>query len=389
MITNDGKQIIAKFLIGQAPQYATHIAAGCGAMPLFPNQTLSNNKIEELKEKKSLDFEAFRVPISSKGFVRENGVEKIVIKAEMPTEQRYQISEVAFFPASTNSVAGNFDSKSLSVFTPSETWVIYSQESSSTILEITEDTILSDASANIIIDDLAFYLRSDSTIFDNSNRRLRQEGTRYYTNALAISGSSSFIDTSGNLFIPSNNSYRVENSSFSFNLGKNLPTDEIKLVFSVISKLSNNDTAPEKTRVILDFVNNLPGLDVQSPKARLGIEILQSDFSVPNTGQSPDPQNRYMSVTKKLSDFIVDDTFSWANINLLRMYACTLDSGDNPVDDYYVAIDGLRIENISSENPLYGMVGYNIIRNDFAFPILKAQNTNNYIEYRFGIGVDI
>lgn len=389
MITNDGKQIIAKFLIGQAPEYATYIAAGCGAVPLFPNQTISSEKIEELKEKKTLDFEAFRVPISSKGFVKENGVEKIVIKAEMPTEQRYQISEVGFFPASSNVIAGNADSRSLSVFTPTETWVIYSQESSSTILEVTEDTVLADASANIIVDDLAFYIRSDSTIFDNQNRSLRREATRYYTNALAISGSSSFIEKTGNIFSINNSSYRIENSSLSFNLSQNLPTDEIKLVFSVISKLSNNNNAPEKVRVVLDFVNSLPGLEIESPKARLGIELLQSDFIVTETGQSPDPQNRYISTTKKLSDFVVDDTFSWANINLLRIYACSLDSGDNPTDDYYIAVDGLRVENVSSENPLYGMVGYNIIRNDFGFPILKAQNTNNYIEYRFGIGVDI
>lgn len=389
MITNDGKQIIAKFLIGQAPEYATHIAAGCGAIPLFPNQTVSSETVEELKEKKSLEFESFRVPISSRGFVKEGGVEKIVIKAQMPTDQRYEISEVGFFPAAANTIAGNFDSKSLSIFTPTETWVIYSQESSSTILEVTEDTILSDASANIIVDDLAFFLRSDSTIFDNENRRLRREGTRYYTNALAVSGSSSFIDKTGSIFIPSESSYRIENSDISFNFSQNLPTDQIKMVFSVISKLSNNDTPPDKVRIILDFVNNIPGLDIQSPKARLGIEIDSAEFTVLNTGQSPDPQNRYISVTKNISDLVVDDVFSFANINLLRMYACTLDSGGNSTNDYFVALDGLRIENISSENPLYNMVGYNIIRNDFALPILKAQNTNNFIEYRFGIGVDI
>lgn len=389
MITNDGKQIIAKFLIDQAPSYATHIAAGCGAVPLFPSQTINSETIDEIKNKKSLEFEAFRVPISSRGFVKENGVEKIVIKAEMPTEQRYKISEVGFFPAAGNSVAGGFDSKSLSVFTPTETWVIYSQESSSTILEITEDAVLADASANIITEDLSFFIRSDSSIFDNTLRASRQEGPRYYTNALAVSGSSSFIDKTGNIFSVSDSSYRIENSEFSFNLSQNLPTDEIKMVFNVISKNYNQNSAPDKVRIILDFVNNLPGLDIESPKARLGIEVLQQDFTVSNTGQTPDPQNRYICSTNKLSNFVLDDTFSWANINLIRLYACSLDSSDNSVDDYFIAFDGLRIENVSADNPLYGMVGYNIIRNDFAFPILKAQNTNNFIEYRFGIGVDV
>lgn len=390
MITNTGKEIIGKFLLGQAPEFATHIAVGCGAQPLFPNQTLSTETVDALKEKDTLDFEAFRVPITSKGFIKEDGVEKIVFKAEMPTEQRYQVSEVGFYPSNANSTAGAYDSKSLSVFTPSESWVIYSQDSSSNVLSITDNTILADASANLIIDDLAFYISADTTVFDNENRKLRQEPTRFYTSALAVSGSASRININpNNSFSVGSASYRVENSTLAFNLSQNLPTDEIKLVFSVISKQANNDVAPDKVRIILDFVNNLPGLDLESPKARLGIEIDQADFVVSNTGQSPDPQNRYRTITRTLSQFNTDDTFSWANINLTRLYACALDSGDNMLDTYYIAFDGMRLENISSDNPLYGLVGYNIIRSDFAYPILKAQNTNNFVEYRFGIGVDV
>jgi len=390
MITNTGKEIIGKFLLGQAPEFATHIAVGCGAQPLFPNQTLDTAATNELKEKDTLDFEAFRVPITSKGFIKEEGVEKIVFKAEMPTEQRYQVSEVGFYPSDSNSTAGAYDSKSLSVFTPTETWVLYSQDSSSNVLAITDNAVLADASANVITDDLAFYISSDATIFDNEGRRLRQEPTRFYTNALAVSGSASRININpDNSFSVGSASYRVENSSLAFNLSQNLPTDQIKLVFSVISKQANNDTAPDKVRVILDFVNNLPGLDLESPKARLGVELEQSDFTVLNTGQSPDPQNRYRVITRTLSQFNTDDTFSWANINLVRLYACALDSSDNLLDTYYIAFDGLRLENVSSDNPLYGLVGYNIIRSDFAYPIIKAQNTNNFVEYRFGVGVDV
>jgi hypothetical protein len=390
MITNTGKEIIGKFLLGQAPEFATHIAVGCGAQPLFPNQTLSSEEVDGLKEKQSLDFEAFRVPITSKGFIKEDGVEKIVFKAEMPTEQRYQVSEVGFYPSAANSTAGAYDSKALSVFTPTESWVIYSQDSSSNVLAITDNAILSDASANVIVDDLAFYLSADATIFNNEGRKLRQEPTRFYTNALAVSGSASRINVNpDSSFSVGSASYRIENSSLAFNLSQNLPTDQIKLAFSVISTQASNDSAPDKVRVILDFVNNLPGLDLESPKARLAIELEQSDFTVLNTGQSPDPQNRYRVITRTLSQFNVEDTFSWANINLTRLYACALDSSDNLLDTYYIAFDGLRIENVSSDNPLYGLVGYNIIRSDFAYPVTKAQNTNNFVEYRFGIGVDV
>ena len=35
MITNTGKGILAKYLVGQAPAYASYIALGCGPKP-FP-----------------------------------------------------------------------------------------------------------------------------------------------------------------------------------------------------------------------------------------------------------------------------------------------------------------------------------------------------------------
>jgi hypothetical protein len=385
LITNNGKEIIGKFLLRQAPEFATHIAAGCGPMPLFPNQTLDTDAINELKEKDSLDFEVFRVPITAKGFVKEDGVEKIVFKAEMPTEQRYQISEIGFYPADSNILAGAFDSKTLSIFIPTETWVIYSQDSSSTVTNITNENLFVNASGNIIAEDIAYFLPSDSAAFELTSRKSRQEGPRFYSQALSLSGSAGFIDE---FFGPSPSSFRLENATLAFNLSQNLPTDEIKLAISVLSKIASHDTNPEKVRIILDFVNDLPGLDLESPKARLGIEILQNEFIQEDTGQSPDPTNRYKIISRPLSSFALDDAFSWANVNLIRIYGCVLDNLDNPTEDYNIVFDGLRLENTSTNNPLYSLVGYDIIRNDSAYPVLKADNTNNFIEYRFGIGVD-
>jgi hypothetical protein len=385
LITNDGKQIIGKFLLRQAPEFATHIAAGCGATPLFPNQTLTEQKLADLKLKDSLDFEVFRVPIIAKGFIKEGGVEKIVFKAEMPTEQRYQISEVGFYPADANILAGSFDSKTLSIFVPTETWVVYSQESSSNVLNITDQNNFANESGNIIANDIAYFLPSDSTVFDLTSRKSRQEGPRFYSQALSLSGSSSFINES---FVPSSNSFRLENATFAFNFSQNLPTDQIKLAISVLSKEATNNTNPNKVRIILDFVNDLPGLDLESPKARLGVELNQSDFIELNTGQPSDPINRYKVITRDLSSFVLDDTFSWANINLIRIYACALNSSNVPLEEYNIVFDGLRIENTSTENPLYSLVGYDIIRNDSSYPVLKAENSNNFIEYRFAIGVD-
>jgi len=81
MITNIGKGILAKYLIGQAPSYASYIAIGCGAKPLATNQSFGNYSAKE-----SLDFEMFRVPVTSRGYVTEGGISKIVLTAELPTD---------------------------------------------------------------------------------------------------------------------------------------------------------------------------------------------------------------------------------------------------------------------------------------------------------------
>ena len=94
MITNTGKGIIGKYMLGQAPAYASYLAVGCGPQPL---QT--EDVSDDFATKTNLDFEMFRVPISSRGFVNENGIDKIVLTAELPTEERYEITEVGLYSA--------------------------------------------------------------------------------------------------------------------------------------------------------------------------------------------------------------------------------------------------------------------------------------------------
>ena len=101
MITNNGKDLISKYLLGQAPAYATHISVGCGATPLDQNDT----EPTDIPTKKRMDFEMTRVPVSSRGFVEENGVTKVALIAQLPTENRYEISEVGLWSAANNSLA--------------------------------------------------------------------------------------------------------------------------------------------------------------------------------------------------------------------------------------------------------------------------------------------
>ena len=51
-------------------------------------------------------------------------------------------------------------------------------------------------------------------------------------------------------------------------------------------------------------------------------------------------------------------------------------------------IDALRLENVTSINPLYGLVGYTVIKNTDAKTIIKDANTTSYIEFKFSLGVN-
>lgn len=370
MITNQGRQIIAKYMLGQAPAFASHIAIGCGPKPLLSTDTPSIPA-----NKKSLDFEMFRVPIISKGFIKEGNVEKLVLKAELPTDQRYLVTELGLYPSENNSVAGQYDSKLMITFTPTESWVYSDGVNSSAVLydNIPIDSLNNSASIDASISDVLF-INSDMNIFANNDRHDRYESPRFLNRALMIQGNTASINSS---FAISENSKYLENTNVLFNFGQNLPDDEIKLAFSIISKEANYSTNPD-VRIVLEFYNNLTGSVVELPEAVATYSLPASSFA----------NSRYQVVTKKISDFIKDPNFSWANINLIRIYTSIFDAGTSTQSDqFYVIYDGIRIDNLTSTNPLYSLIGYDIVKNTDAEPINKIENTNNYVEYRFGVGV--
>lgn len=375
MITNNGKQLISKYLLGQAPSYGSYIAAGVGSKALSEEETIIIPA-----NKDSLDFEVFRVPITSKGFIKEDGVEKIIFKAEMPSEQRYQITELGVYPAIGNSVAGKYDSKLLISFTPNEQWSYFIGGSGSAVPYPNEALDSDNANSNLStnLEDILF-INSDATIFNNEVRKDRNEPPRFLNRSLMVGGSTSFLSST---FISSANSASLENGNLSFDLGQNLPNDKLKIALSLVSRLNSLNENPDSVRIKLEFINNISGITSVSPKATLKISLTSEDFI-----DEFDNIKRYIIVQKTLSEFTKDDNFSWSNINYIKIYS-TVIVDDEPSDDYYIIFDGIRLDNLTSENPLYSLFSYNIIKTEDAYPILKQENTSNYIEYRFGIGVD-
>ena len=385
MITTNGRNIVAKYLLNQAPEFASHIAIGVGgkAYPTSSSATFSASV-------QSLEFEVARVPVLSKGLLKEDGVEKIVFKAELPIEQRYQITELGLYPAESNAVAGNFDSRIISTFSNSETWS-YSNNlnNSGTVLyngplRISKlnpgDIETLDPSTEYELADFVF-IKSNSPIFEYSDRINRGEPPRYSNRSMLVSGSTSVVNnlmspSSASIDVSSSSSYYVENNSINLNLSKNLPSDQIKLALSILSTARDGieSQAPDNVKIRVELLNNSGAFP---PKAYAEISLQDTDIDL----------MRYQVVTKNLSDFTTTENFSWSAINGIRIYTCIHDDSNVNTGEHFVLYDGLRFENISSYNPLYSLVAAEYVKTLDQNPILKKENSTSYVEYRFGVGV--
>lgn len=374
MITNTGKEIVAKYLLGTAPAFASYMAFGAGPQPLGSADSHSFNTYAQ---KELLDFEMFRVPISSRGYVYEDGINKLVFTAELPSQERYEITEIGIYSAGSNPSAAGFDSRNIVLFSQEEAW---QSVTTSTANIPTVTTPLDSQDDNVI--DVAydvFQANADNRIFYRNNRNDYHERCRFFNNVILVAGDfSSIKDATSSTDLSS--AYYILKTGTSINLSQNSLSDKIKIAFSVINKssslvLSTPYTGPDSVKIIIDFINP------STKKARLIYNAVDSasaaiDFST----------NRYYVLEKNISDAVQEDGFSWANVTSVKIYACAVTS--NVLDDnYYIGLDAIRVDNVTTQNPLYGLTAYTIVKNSDEQPILKASNTNNYIEYRMSVGV--
>jgi hypothetical protein len=387
MITDKGKSIISKYLLGQIPSYGSYIAVGCGARPLEP---YVSGTLPDYSSKTELDFEMLRVPVSSKGIVNEDGISKIVLTAELPTEERYEITEVGLYSAGFNPITGSSNSKSLLSFTQFENWKVNGSTTLNFVAEPLDDPLI----LNIIKDFFTinsqsleldiFQTNADNPIFLNDSRYLRNERSRFLNNMVVMRGdSSTFTGSAGSLVGAGN---FIQLSGTSIDLSKYSTSDELRLAFSVLNKDGTDadiDTSKIAVRILVEFLASTVPNAYAKMEARVDHVNDDSafDFDV----------NRYFVVNKELKDINITQGFPWKSVDTIKVYAQVLTGAStaNTVDDsYYVAIDALRIESKNNLNPAYGLTGYSVIRNADSLPIIKSPNTSNYIEFRFSVDVE-
>jgi hypothetical protein len=513
MITNTGKNIIAKYLINTAPAYASYIALGCGAKPRVNINsvsgassvgslvTVSNTQglwvgakviktagtgtlstaedtvvtavnssttftispapsvalsgatltIQADPRKETLDFEMFRVPITSRGYVNDNGINKVVLTAQLPTEERYEITEVGIFSAGANTSAGLTDSKVLFTFAQDESWEYHGPSAATAIPTFTQP--LDPDNDNVIKDKPSvFQSNANNSVFDNTTRLERYERLRFLNNIIMMAGNDAnlknYADINGaggtgtvvtyttavphylnpgdvvtitgvnptayNLSnvtiaaVPSTTSFTVNNSATGIyvsggsvpiphlvvgpnsnhihltgtvlDLNRNSPSDLMKLAFSVVNKDGTSTSSPDSVRVLVEFASS--DIAGSGEFARFEVDIVNGT----GVGQYDLSKNRYIVIEKELQSLLKSVGFTWNVVDVAKVYATAIVAGV-PSDDYYIALDAIRLDNVSTVNPLYGMTGYSIIQNPDAETVIKSPNTNNYIEFRFILDV--
>lgn len=381
MITNFGKNILAKYLVGQAPAYASFIAIGSGSRPIF-----TGLPFDDYSTKEQLDFETLRIPITSSGFVYdENDKPNICFLAEIPTNQRYGITEVGIFPALSNPSAGSLDSRIIYTFGEEENWEYHDEDTASSIRTELAPLNLDEPSGRIAVIDTAFRTSPSNTLFASPIRTSMLEIPRFLDRCLIVKGDMSFLESiNQNLSIvqDSENYFgsHLHYNGISLNFDRNSGEDEIRLAFSVLSKDEVQSQTVQSVKILVEFSDS--DLPIPESFARMQIDLNQTD---PNVNFS---LNRYFVAKQKLGEMVKSPNFAWSSVNTVKIYVSVFETGvSTPSDNFYVAFDGLRFENTTIKNSLYGLAGYSVIKTLDGKPVIKESNTSNMIEFRFGLDV--
>ena len=400
MITNTGQSILAKYLVGQAPAYASYIAIGCGATPVLSSHVFSEPELTEMKAKESLDFEMFRIPVTSRGYVTEGDVSKIVFTAELPTLERYDITEVGIWSAGSNPSANFNDSRTIFLFNKDEGWQHNNDRGAPP--DLASFVTKLDLNGNINVTYLppfasipvkAFISNADNPTFVDPVRSSRYEGARFLNSLIALRGDLSDIvidPVTQRLTLGSEDPEHLMLTGATVDFDKSSPKDELRLAFSVINKDSGSNVEPYDVKILLEFAEG----DVHDVGEYARFEtIISSEISpgVPNPDVDFENQRYFVSVAK-FEELNKSSGFTWKIADVVKVYVTIREKNAvtqviSTSDKFYVCLDALRLENTTNLNPIYGLTGYSVVKNTNLKPITKIANSSSHIEFRFGLDV--
>jgi hypothetical protein len=439
MITNFGKNLISKYLLGQIDSYANYIGIGTGGV-------IGTTPVTQ----QTLNFEAARYAIISKGLsVDSSGNRQLVFTAEIDNLDRFDISEIGLFPAAYDSLlSGSVGSKMLLDFSNNESWK-YNDTSlinTQTPTGTTNITITTTSAHNFSVGQSVKI--SGIVPYQYNGTWTTQSGTTASTLIVNIGSNPGAITTGGSVvsyelpltFISNpldyanttnildaqsdnstllkaysfnaNNSFftttrierferpRIYNSSLlvvgdmstTYNTGKYIELTG----FNNVKDLDNASAAIDELRIAFTVINTTALTSSPSGGVQFTIRFYTNDgqtykqyvFDTANSLntyttwiKSLGTSARYVIGKQLLSDGESNGDFKWSAVNTVRIYGKATDATSSA--NYAIIFDALRFENNSTINPLYGLLGYSVPSSI----IEKTIDTTGLIEFRFNLGV--
>ena len=319
------------------------------------------------------------------------------LTAELPTDNRYDITEVGIWSAGSNSLATQYDSRMIFNFTQS--WQIHSTSISDPIVNTNLGFNGTSTDSNIHDNGQSvFYANTSDAVFQVNQRKTRKEGPRHLNRTLMVKGNLSTIspyageswDSAAKLkgdWVGTGTHIHLNNVSF--DISGNNTADLLKLAYSLVDVNAVPMANVSNVKILMEFFKNEVNTTSGYAKAQIyvpGSYFESSRYRVTNweLSQNIDYSNEAASYSFPYTRFYTSSDFSSSEIRVCRIFVDVTEQSEAD-GSHYIALDGFRIDN-TTENPIYKMSGYSIIKGD-GNPITKSANTNNYIDFRFAIGV--
>jgi hypothetical protein len=176
-------------------------------------------------------------------------VKKVAFTAEIPTEKRYLITEFGLYPTGTNTFVTGSDSRILSDFTQNEVWQ-YVNGTTLSYSDIPYYSVIANTNGDIIKTDKAFQTNANNSLFDQDTRPIRNEKARYLDDTTIVAGNLSEFTAA----LTATGDY-ISLSNFGVDLSKNSSSDELRLAFSIINKLTTPTATPKSANIMFQFIS--------------------------------------------------------------------------------------------------------------------------------------
>jgi hypothetical protein len=297
-------------------------------------------------------------------------VKQLSLTAEVLDISQYDITELGLYSLGSNQYNTTSNSRTLLKFTQDENWQYSTYDSGTTNFSYSDVSSVSPLEPPFASN--PFFVDVNDSYWTDASVALRQEKPRMLGDALVIPGDLSEW-SSGTSFTAA--SEFIEMSNPGINLSKNSSSDIISLAFSIANAEAAPAAVPTDYYIMLEFTYG-NGTDY----ARL---LFSADADANGVAVPP---NRYVVLSKTIGDIVTTSGFNWGNVTSLKVYSSIEVSG-TPTNDYAIILDGLRFENVSTDNPLYALTAYTIVNNDTATKITKKANSKDLINFRLDLAI--